>query len=244
MAQIDLKYATMLVRDGYTGSAGNGAIANAVGYPAGATVLTVDGFIGAVTTGDYVTIGGSTSDGQALIYHKITAHTETTGNTTSITVTPALGAAVLDNAVITALPHQVEIKIGEGNLTYAEKRNMQYVRDRGRLDKVREGDEDPVEVKFDFIWEFIKADTGKTPTIEDCLKKRGNASTWISTSPDLCEPYSVDIYVYYNTPCATDDDEQITLQFFRYEELAHDLKAASVAVTGKCNVKEASVVRL
>jgi len=245
MAQIDLKYATMYIRDGYKGPGGDniGAINNAAGYPSGSTSLTITGFVGALAIGDYVTIAGSLDSSGDLIKHRITSHTETTGNTTAIVITPALGGAVVQSAVITVLAHQVEIKIGEGNLTYAEKRNMQYVRDRGRLDKVREGDEDPVEVKFDFIWEFIKADTDKIPTVEDCLKKRGNASNWITTSADLCEPYCVDIWVEYVPPCATDNPETITLQFFRYEELAHDLKAASVAVTGKCNVKEATVVR-
>lgn len=243
MAQIDLKNVVIYLRDGYTGSGGNGAVNNGAGYAANVTVLTVDQFVGAVTTGDYVTIVGSVSDG-ALIHHKITAHSETTGDTTSITISPGLGAAVLDNAIITALPHEIEVKVGEGNLQWTEKVNMIYTKDRGRLSTVKEGDEEPLEVTFDFIWEFIKADTAKVPTIEDVLKRRGEAAAWVSAAADACEPYAVDMYIYYNTPCSTDDDEIIILEDFRHEELKHDLRAGQISCSGKCNRTEALVTRL
>ena len=243
MAQIDLKNATIYIRDGYSGSGGNGAVNNGAGYAANTTVLTVDGFVGAVTTGDLVTIVGSEVDG-VLVHHRITAHSETSSNTTSITITPGLGAAVADDAIILALPREIEVKIGEGNLQYTEKRNMIYTRDRGRLSEVREGDEEPVDVSIDAIWEFVRAASGGTPTIEDVLKKRGEASGWISTSSDLCQPYSVDIVIYYNTPCTGDADEEIAMLYFRWEEIQHDLRAAQFSIKGKCNVKEATVTRV
>lgn len=71
-----------------------GAINNGAGYAAGVATVTTDGFTGAVATGEYITIVGDN------IVHRITAHTETLGNTTSITFTPALKRAVADNAVI------------------------------------------------------------------------------------------------------------------------------------------------
>jgi hypothetical protein len=245
MAQIDLKNATIYIRDGYSGPGGDsiGAINNVAGYAAGATVLAVDGFVGALAVNDLVTIVGSVLNA-VLVKHRIIAHSETSTNTTSITITPALAGTVVENALITVLPHQIEVKIGEGNLTYSEKRNIMYTRDRGRLDTVREGDEDPVDVSMEAIWEFIKADSPNPPTIEDALKKRGQAVNWVSTSVDQCEPYAVDIVVEYDTPCATDDDEIITLRMFRYEEIGHDLRAAQFNIKGKCNVKEADVVRL
>ena len=244
MAQIDLKNATIYIRDGYTGPGGDsvGAVNNGAGYASGVSVLAVDGFVGALAVNDYVTIAGSLLDG-SLIRHRITAHSETSGNTTSITISPGLGASVVDDAVITVLPKQIEVKIGEGNLQYTEKRNMIYTRDRGRLSEVREGDEEPVDVSIDAIWEFVRAASGGTPTIEDVLKKRGEASGWISTSSDLCQPYSVDIVIYYNTPCTGDADEEIAMLYFRWEEIQHDLRAAQFSIKGKCNVKEATVVR-
>lgn len=71
-----------------------GAINNASGYPAGTTVLTVDGFTNAVTTGSWVTVDGYPG--------LITAHTETLSATTSITLLRGLPAAVADNAVVVA----------------------------------------------------------------------------------------------------------------------------------------------
>jgi hypothetical protein len=49
----------------------------------------------------------------------------------------------------------LEVKIGEGNITWTEKRNMEYTLDRGQLDTVREGDEVPVDVKIDLVYEFL-----------------------------------------------------------------------------------------
>jgi hypothetical protein len=71
-----------------------GAVNNAAGYAAGTTVLTVDGITGAFVTGGWVDIDG-------VPYH-ISAHTETTGNTTSVTILNGLVRPVADNAPVTA----------------------------------------------------------------------------------------------------------------------------------------------
>lgn len=138
----------------------------------------------------------------------------------------------------------LEVKIGEGNLTYSEKKARVYYRDRGKLDTVRDGDEEPVDVSLSFTWEFLKAATGDAaPTIEDALKKRGLAASWVSSDDDACNPYSVDIEIKYNPPCAAIKNEVYLLSDFRYEQLDHDTKAGTVSVTGKCNITEATVTR-
>jgi hypothetical protein len=141
--------------------------------------------------------------------------------------------------------NEIEVKIGEGNLTYTESRNMEYTLDRGVLDEVREGDQVPVSVNFDFVWEYLKGSTGGgTPTIEDALKKRGEASDWVSVDADACRPYAVDLEITYSpTPVSCGDMEVILLQDFRYETLDHDLSGGTVAATGQCNVTEATVTR-
>lgn len=73
-----------------------GAINLMAGYPAGTTVLAVDGFTGAVVTGAHVSIAGAAG------LYRVTAHTETLGNTTQITISPALASAVVDNAVVSS----------------------------------------------------------------------------------------------------------------------------------------------
>lgn len=70
-----------------------GAVNNAAGYSKGDTVLTVDGITGVWTNGNFIEIDG-------LVY-QVAAHSETTGNTTSITLTYGLRRSVADNAVIT-----------------------------------------------------------------------------------------------------------------------------------------------
>lgn len=240
MAQIDLKYANIYIRDGYAATDSTGSVNNALGYAAGATTMTVDGLTGAVVTGDTFILDGDATRTR----HSITSHTETLGNTTSITFTPGLTSAVVDNDTFTIQPHEISVKIGEGNLTYEETRKMQYVLDRGVLDTVREGDQEPVSVKMDFTWEFLRAVSGSgTPTVEEALKKTGEALSWESSSTDACEPYAVDIQVEYIPPCGGDGYETILLQDFRWESLNHDMKAGTVSVSGKCNITQATVVR-
>lgn len=236
MARIDLKNATIRLLDGYSDDA---AVNNGAGYPAGTTTMTIDAApAAALPIGVAFTVVGDN------VIHVVTARSGGPPNT-SITFTPALANAVLDNAVITFIGRSLEVNIGEGNLTYSEKKNMDYKLNRGVLDSVVEGDQAPMEVSMDFIWEFLTAISGAdTPTIEDALKQRGPASTWISSATeDPCAPYALDIMVEYIPNCEDIAPEVITLHDFRYESLDHDFTAASVAAQGKCNSVEATVTR-
>lgn len=239
MAQIDMKNTTIYIKDGYNGGGTQFLVNNGGGYSSGATTMVIDTGTVTLVTGDTFTVDTDST----LTVYTITAHAETSSVTTSITFTPGLAEAVVNNDPITILPHAIEVKIGDGNLTYSEKRNFKYVKNKGNLDTVREEDKEPVEIKMDATWEFIKADSGDPPTIEDALKKRGNASTWITSAADTCEPYAVDIIIVYDPPCSGEDDETITLSDFRYETFEHDLKAGTFSISGKCNVVEATVAR-
>lgn len=239
MSQIDLKYATIYVRDGYTGPGGSPAVNNALGYASGAVTMTIDGVTGSLSVGDLFTVVGSTAT------HRITSHTETSTNTTSITFTPGLTGAVVDDAVITIGPHTLEVHIGEGNAQWTEKRNIEYKKDRGRLDEVREGDQEPVEVRLDAMWEFLRSVSGAdTPTIEEALKGIGAASAWVSSDPDTCRPYAVDIEIFYEPNCDNVYRERIILNDFRWESMEHDAKAGMINTQGKCNITQATVSRI
>ena len=207
-------------------------------YAIGTTTMLVDGSTGVVTVGDRFSVVGDTTTS-----HTVTSTVETLGSTTSITFTPALGGAVNNNAIITWLPHRLQIRIGEGNFQWTEKRNIMYTKDRGRLDTVKLGDEEPVEVKLDFTWVFLKADAGQTPTVEDVLKKRGEAASWVTSAADTCEPYAVDIKIVYSPPCASEKREVYLVRDFRYEDLGHDVKQGMVSVSGKANITEPTVTR-
>jgi hypothetical protein len=134
--------------------------------------------------------------------------------------------------------NEMTVKLGEGNLTYDEKRNIQYILDRGNLDEVRLGDQVPVDVKLDAVWEHLTSDTNIT--VEDALKQRGLASDWVSSDADVCRPYAVDIEVTLAPPCG-DTGETILLPDFRYESASHDMKGGTLSFSGKCNVVEATV---
>ena len=139
--------------------------------------------------------------------------------------------------------NEVEVVIGEGNITWSERRNMDYILDRGTLDEVREGDEVPVEVSMDFKWSYLKGD-GTTPSIEDALKRLNAAAAWVSTDADTCRPYAVDLeFENAPSPSACGDQETITFSDFRYEQLDHDARAGTVSCTGKCNITMPTIVR-
>jgi hypothetical protein len=168
------------------------------------------------------------------------------GSTESITVTPVLAAAVTSGDAITFLPIELDIKIGEGNMTYDENREVEYIRNRGVLDTYKEGDEQPMDVSFDFTWEFLYAISGATtPTIEQALKQVGPASVWTSSNTaDPCAPYVVDVEIENAPDCGDILAEVIVLPYFFHTQLSHDADAAQVSVTGQCNAKQAVITRV
>jgi hypothetical protein len=137
----------------------------------------------------------------------------------------------------------IDVKVGEGDLTYSEKRQIDFVKSRGGLDTVRENEEVPVDVSIVFVWEFITSDSGEPITVEDALKRRNGAASWASASPDALAPYCVNITVTYTPPCPGVKSETIALPQFHYVELAHSLKDGTVALKGSCNVTQAQVSR-
>ena len=138
---------------------------------------------------------------------------------------------------------ELTIKVAEGSLSYSEKKNFRYVKDRGALSTVVEGDEEPVDIRIDIIWEFLKQGSGEAVTPEDFLKKRGGAAAYTSSDADTCAPYAIDIEVTYAPNCSPTQNETITLSDFRWESIDHDFKGGMLSVSGKANVKEATVVR-
>ena len=239
---IDLKRATISLRDGAaTASSKAGAVNLTAGYTAGATVFVTDGFTGAVANGQTFTVVGATGT------YTVVGHLETSSNTTSITFTPSLVGTVADNAVITVAAlsgaNILEVNVGEGNLTFTEKRNIEYRRNRGLLEGVREGDEEPVEVSFDFEWQYLKSSTGDPVTPSEVIKRNGNAAGWVSTDPDPCALYAIDILVLYHEPCGSVQDELIVLQDFRWETLDHNVKDGQISCKGNCNITQAISTR-
>lgn len=147
----------------------------------------------------------------------------------------------------TGTPNTLVVKIGEGNLTYSEKRDIQYVKDRGNLDTTREGEQMPCEISFNFVWQFVTGSAlGLVPvpiTVDDALKQIGGASAWLSTG-GACEPYAVDLRWDQNVTCGTIPDERLVFTQFRWEDLDHDSKSGMVSCKGKSNQLRPTASRL
>lgn len=244
MARIEMRDVTIYVQDGLSGSGlmTNNASANETTFNIGTVVLNTTE-TAQVPVGARFTVNGET----AATVHTVTARGPVSGNTQNITFTPALGAGTYNSGnsanAVTFQAQRVEINVGEGNLTWTEAKEYEYLRNRGDLDTVKEADEQPVEMSMEFVYDYIKTESGQTITPVDALKAQGEASEWVSAASDLCEPYAVDIVAKHCVPCGTDQDEDVTFVDFRYESLDFDMSEATIAVSGRCNVSEPTVTR-
>jgi hypothetical protein len=241
MARIELRDCTILIRDGLSGT---GAV-NQMGLAGTEVDIDIDTVDLNTLVADQVPVGARfTVNGETgLPIHTVTARTPGSGTTTNIVFTPALASAVSNDAVITFLPIQIEVKIGEGNLTYTENKEYEYLTDRGNLDTVREGNEVPMDVVMDFVYEFVRTGTSELVTPVDALKGIGGADEWVSSSTDPCEPFCVDIVVVHETPCGDAETETTTFPMFRHDSLEFDLSAATISSTGRCNATEPTIER-
>ncbi len=125
----------------------------------------------------------------------------------------------------------VTVTLGEGNLTFSEKKQYDYLLDRGRLDDVREGDDIPMDVSFDFRWSEI---TGGD--VVSAIKGSGSET---SSDDDTCRPYACDLIFAYDPDCGSEAAGSITLPDFRQESLDFDVRGGKISCSGKCNATEA-----
>jgi len=246
MARIELKHCVVRMKDGLSGT---GAINEPTTAPVETdTTFDIDTLVLNTTVTDLVPVGARfTIDGEtdATQVHIVTGRTPTdAGPTTNIVFTPALGAGTyVDGGVVTFINQQIDIKIGDGNITYTENTNYDYDLDRGVLDTVREGDQAPMDVNLDFIYEYITTGTGESITPMDAVKRKGGAAEWVNAAADPCEPYAVDIEVVYTPPCGGAETETTVFPDFRPDSKEVDLGEANVSVSGRCNALEPIVTR-
>lgn len=264
MAIIDLKEATIKIFDGTLGTAtldsspvDSDLILTAVSRHIGTDKIsitlvdpaTATAALSVAVTGRDIVVNLETS-ATAIVSTAAEVKTAIDGDADAAAlVTVALetaGTGVVEAIAKTTLDGQlsISVKIGEGNLTYSEKRPVEFTRDRGILDTIREADEEPMDVSLDAIWEYITAESGGTATIEDVLKQVGEATAWTSTADDQCQPYCVDIEVHNAPDCTGIEDEIIMLEEFYQESLDHDLREGTIACSGRCNRKVATTRRV
>jgi len=243
MARIELRDCTIRIKDGLSGT----AVINEAAPGANDTDVNISTVVLNTMDTDLVPVGARFQPNTVnhTTIHTVTARTPA-GNspTTNIVFTPAWGAVTPANAdVLNFLPQQIDIKIGEGNLTYTEAKEYEYLLDRGVLDTVKEGDEQPLEVSLEFVYEHVTTGTAEAITPVDALKQKGGAEEWVSSSSDLCEPYAVNMEIEHNVSYSGTEDEITVLADFRYESLEFNFQDATISVSGRCNVSEATITR-
>lgn len=142
-------------------------------------------------------------------------------------------------------PNSITVKIGEGSITWSEGRNVEYSLNRGRLDEVREGDEMPMDVSFEFIWSRLYSDGESDPvTPYEALTQTGEAAeAWVSSDTDDCRPYAVTLIVEIDQACGANKKETITFPNFRFEKIDPAIKEGTISVSGKCNAVRPTIVR-
>ena len=136
----------------------------------------------------------------------------------------------------TPTPFVLEIPISEGDLDFTITYPTFLVRNRGKIDHKRTGDETEIDIKFSFKfeqWSYASgAGTGVSPV--DALTKKGGASAWVSTGPS-CGPYSIDLMFRVENPCNAAEYEQLVFPAFNVDSL--NFKEGSefdmISVSGK-----------
>lgn len=148
---------------------------------------------------------------------------------------------IIDNTPTT--PNELEIHLAEGTLTYTERYPRVYRKNRGKLNDVQNGDEEPMEVRFDAAWEALKASSGDPPTVREALLGIGEAADWVSTDTNLCAPYSVTLELEHTPVCESEDIESVKFELFRVEEISGNPNDSMISFTGKCNKVAPTVTR-
>ena len=161
--------------------------------------------------------------------------------TTAIVITPGLLTATTALGVVTFKGQKIEVTIGEGNLSYKETYNREYLLNRGVINTVKNADDTPLEVSFDIEWDYISSAcpllNATIPTIPEALKGVGAAADWVNSSADTCEPHAVNIE-FWNVPSCTGSNfnEKHIFADFRVEGLDYNAGDSQISCTGKCNI--------
>lgn len=194
-------------------------------------------------TAQTITVDGSSLT--ATNSHVLT-QTEDGLNTWQVTFTPAIatGSVPSDNDVVTFYPRKIEAKIGEGNIEHTKNKDPQIDTDRGILDGARQGDDQPMEVSFAFVYDWLRSSTTNTPTVDEALEQEGEAADWETAATDPCEPYQVTLKVIDAPSCGSEQAEVILFKNFLPQTISASVEAASVSVSGVCVATKPTVSRV
>jgi hypothetical protein len=194
------------------------------------------------TSGSTLTDTDNTSGGTGTV---LTAVQDGT-TTWEITFTPAYvtGAVPSDDDVITFYPKRLEINVGEGNITHTENKDPQIDLNRGLIDGARAGNEQPMEVSAEFIYDWLRASSGQEVKPYEVLNQLGEGANWHTTAADPCEPFCIDIFILDTPPCGSEQAEMIFFRKFNLQNLTSSVEAANVTFSGICTASIPDVYRI
>lgn len=143
----------------------------------------------------------------------------------------------------TPTPFELIIPLQEGDLSFTENHPHITIKNRGRLDHRREGDEEEVDISFSckFVqYSYNSGSSGSpsgTPSVIDFLRKQGAASAYKSTD-EACAPYAVDLIFNINDPCNSPSKEILTFSKFIANQIQfrEGADASMLSITGKAFV--------
>ena len=117
-------------------------------------------------------------------------------------------------------PVTITLTLEKGDLKWARKQSPIQVNDRGALDHVRPGDQQPVALSFSIQVNRVHALTGSA-TLYNAFTKTGPASTWTSVGATH-EVYMVKVVFTVLDPTGGADNEVITFDRVFHEELSNE----------------------
>jgi hypothetical protein len=125
------------------------------------------------------------------------------------------------------------MKVGTGNFNWTEAQTLEYTPNRGRIKPhndgatVKRGDDQPMAVSFDIVFEEYVSDSGYSPA--ELLHSNFRAS-----ADDTCGPSSVDIILDTTANCSVGANETLTFRRFRWESLSYDIDQGQISCSGNC----------
>ena len=144
----------------------------------------------------------------------------------------------------TPTPNELEIQVGDGNITWTEQRPLEYINDRDKLDDRRLAPEVPLEVNLTVKWEYYRGDGAGDPSPMDVFYFENDASAWVSTDSDPCRPKCVDLIIENIPDCiGTAKKETYVFPKFFAENVDFDISAGQLSVRGTCLATRVTTTR-
>lgn len=125
--------------------------------------------------------------------------------------------ALLDGTTPTA--NFLVIPVMDGNVSFTEHTPKAAVMNRGHLYSKRSGNEQEVDLTFEFTftqWAFASG-SATGVSVRDALNKTGGASAWVSSDPSACNVYAVDVVMQINDP-----EDETKAEFLTFKKVSAD----------------------